>query len=470
MSRLTFTERVSDPAPPGANQWTIYTKGAGFFIIDDTGAVTGPFGAAGGLTHTVDDTVNAASSTAVALRHTLSSGSPLAGFGIDMALELVNSAAAIVEAGRLLVQWDNPLSGSEESTVILSAMTAGTLAEMLRLEGGNGNRLVRARTNDDAGRVGGLWSDFISADSTLVKDIMVILARTSAGGAGVGMGGRLAFKGHNSAKTEIDMGGMFLDWADPAAGAEAARLVFQRRNVLGGLHDALTIEGIGVKFHDPADPTKKWAFDGSAIAAATQRVLTMPNQDIDLTPGVTFPLAQATETVKGGAEIATLAEALAGTDDTRMITPLKMLATLSDPLRNTPGLKNFVSRLNSTSATNATTNDVLHGFAVSVVNPFAINRLFLCFVQWTWRHDNMTTDFIGHPTFGGLEFGDPIVTRFHQQEPTDPGANQRHTSIAMGLFSAAPGANSLAMFFRSSSAVASIAQCLTSYLCAFQVD
>lgn len=40
--------------------------------------------------------------------------------------------------------------------------------------------------------------------------------------------------------------------------------------------------------HDPFDDTRQMRIDVGAVAASTVRVLTMPDQDVDLTPGVTF--------------------------------------------------------------------------------------------------------------------------------------------------------------------------------------
>lgn len=49
---VLFDEQASDPATPGAGLWRAFFKSGGLFVIDDTGAVTGPFGAgsSGGLT------------------------------------------------------------------------------------------------------------------------------------------------------------------------------------------------------------------------------------------------------------------------------------------------------------------------------------------------------------------------------------------------------------------------------------
>lgn len=43
MAELTMQEEGSTPATPGTNKWTAYFKSDGLYIVDDTGAVTGPF-------------------------------------------------------------------------------------------------------------------------------------------------------------------------------------------------------------------------------------------------------------------------------------------------------------------------------------------------------------------------------------------------------------------------------------------
>lgn len=44
---LLFDEQASDPATPATGFWRVYTKATGLFLIDDAGAVTGPFSVAG---------------------------------------------------------------------------------------------------------------------------------------------------------------------------------------------------------------------------------------------------------------------------------------------------------------------------------------------------------------------------------------------------------------------------------------
>jgi hypothetical protein len=45
---LTLAEQASDPATPAAGLWELYSKSGGLYLIDDAGAVVGPFGTGGG--------------------------------------------------------------------------------------------------------------------------------------------------------------------------------------------------------------------------------------------------------------------------------------------------------------------------------------------------------------------------------------------------------------------------------------
>lgn len=44
---VLFTEQGADPATPATGTWLVYAKAGGIYVIDDAGAVTGPFGVAG---------------------------------------------------------------------------------------------------------------------------------------------------------------------------------------------------------------------------------------------------------------------------------------------------------------------------------------------------------------------------------------------------------------------------------------
>lgn len=48
INSVNLTEQGSDPATPASSHWRLYTKAGGLYIIDDTGAVTGPLGESGG--------------------------------------------------------------------------------------------------------------------------------------------------------------------------------------------------------------------------------------------------------------------------------------------------------------------------------------------------------------------------------------------------------------------------------------
>ncbi|MHA1447885.1 MAG: hypothetical protein ACTSP4_00495 [Candidatus Hodarchaeales archaeon] len=75
------------------------------------------------------------------------------------------------------------------------------------------------------------------------------------------------------------------------------------------------------------DTTKLIKFDASGIATSTTRTITMPNSNVDLTN-----VSQATESQRGTAELATSAEALALTDDTKIITAAKLSAVLDQEI------------------------------------------------------------------------------------------------------------------------------------------
>lgn len=45
---VQFDELGSDPTTPATGKWRLYAKAGGLYVVDDAGAVTGPFGAGGG--------------------------------------------------------------------------------------------------------------------------------------------------------------------------------------------------------------------------------------------------------------------------------------------------------------------------------------------------------------------------------------------------------------------------------------
>lgn len=49
INSVNLTEQGSDPATPASSHWRLYTKAGGLYLVDDTGAVTGPFGVGGGF-------------------------------------------------------------------------------------------------------------------------------------------------------------------------------------------------------------------------------------------------------------------------------------------------------------------------------------------------------------------------------------------------------------------------------------
>lgn len=53
---LLFDEQASNPATPAAGFWRLYLKSDGLYIIDDAGAVTGPFGTGDVAAHLADTT------------------------------------------------------------------------------------------------------------------------------------------------------------------------------------------------------------------------------------------------------------------------------------------------------------------------------------------------------------------------------------------------------------------------------
>lgn len=52
---VNFTEQVADPDTPAAGHWRLFFKAGGLYLIDDTGAVTGPLGTGGGSPVTVEE-------------------------------------------------------------------------------------------------------------------------------------------------------------------------------------------------------------------------------------------------------------------------------------------------------------------------------------------------------------------------------------------------------------------------------
>lgn len=75
---LLFDEQASDPATPAAGFWRIYAKSTGLFIIDDAGAVSGPF-STGDLAAHLADTADAHDASAISADSTT-----LVGTGTDV--------------------------------------------------------------------------------------------------------------------------------------------------------------------------------------------------------------------------------------------------------------------------------------------------------------------------------------------------------------------------------------------------
>lgn len=72
---------------------------------------------------------------------------------------------------------------------------------------------------------------------------------------------------------------------------------------------------------DGTDTTKKALLDVSGVATGTSRTITMPDANVDLQYA-----RAASETIAGGVELATTAEAQTGTDTSRAITPATLHA------------------------------------------------------------------------------------------------------------------------------------------------
>lgn len=82
------------------------------------------------------------------------------------------------------------------------------------------------------------------------------------------------------------------DWSELPLGSDGQQLeadsaigIGVKWSSAGGAGDTLPVDDTKSVVRDPGDNTKQMRIDVGVVATSTTRVLTMPNQDIDLTPG-----------------------------------------------------------------------------------------------------------------------------------------------------------------------------------------
>jgi len=120
------------------------------------------------------------------------------------------------------------------------------------------------------------------------------------------------------------------------------------------------------------------ATSSSALFSINLAITNVPSGDLIIgDTGFSYP--QATETVKGVAEIATTAEVTAGTDDTRIVTPLKLAAYLPKSGGTVTGA--ILSSVAPTASTHLTNKAYVDGTVSKTTNGYCIlpNGLIM---QW----------------------------------------------------------------------------------------
>lgn len=111
------------------------------------------------------------------------------------------------------------------------------------------------------------------------------------------------------------------------AGSDTSNAVYTVREI--GLYSNT---GVLMAIYSQADPILTKAAGTVAMIAADLVITALPPGSITV-GDVSFEYPQATETVKGVAEIATEAETLDGIDDQRIVTPKKLAAVIGTTLR-----------------------------------------------------------------------------------------------------------------------------------------
>lgn len=226
----------------------------------------------GGGDHVVDDAATNTSTQLVALQHT-TSGTPTGAYGGYLAIDLDNSANALIEAGRIDAAWNVATAGSEDSTLTLSATTEGSPVEMLELVGQSS--FVRVTTTDDGtGLIGGFISQYDTADTAAIKTTIISVVNTTGGAAATGFGSRQLWQIENAGGSPHNAAAFDVDWLDATAGSEDSELAWFRY-AAGAETQALRI-GALISLYDSADDTKVATLDMSAITGT--KAFAFPDQ------------------------------------------------------------------------------------------------------------------------------------------------------------------------------------------------
>ena len=139
---------------------------------------------------------------------------------------------------------------------------------------------------------------------------------------------------------------------------------------------SLTIGTTGFSY-----PAATETVQGVAEIATTAEV-TAGTDDTRIVTPLKLANMQATETVKGVAEIATTAEVTAGTDDTRIVTPLKLAGALVNVVNEKAGYK--------TGPCFSTSNSVLYITPTEFVVPTGETWVFEFHAHWMYAQGGNT--------------------------------------------------------------------------------
>ncbi len=141
MGEFTTGELGATPVTPAAGEWTLFFKSDGLYIIDDTGAVTGPFGAGGGVTDgdKGDVTVSGSGTT-----WTIDDGAVTLGKLVDATGQYKIMARSSFGSG----EWEE-VTGSANVFSILEAADYDAIRVLLGLENTDIENLAKSVKLDD---------------------------------------------------------------------------------------------------------------------------------------------------------------------------------------------------------------------------------------------------------------------------------------------------------------------------------
>jgi hypothetical protein len=125
ISSIKFDELASAPTTPSANDWKIYFKSGGAYVVDDAGVETGPLGAGGGGSVATDAIWDAAGDLAV-------------GSGANTAARLaIGANTTVLTSNGTTATWAAPAALTESMVIACSdettALTTGLAKVTFRM-------------------------------------------------------------------------------------------------------------------------------------------------------------------------------------------------------------------------------------------------------------------------------------------------------------------------------------------------